>query len=118
MGRYKTEAAAERARAINPECEVICAELFFYIGDGGNVDFSDYDYVIDAIDTLAGKIAIVKACREAGTPVVSCMGAGNKLDPTAFEVTDIYKTSVCPLARAMRKLCRENGMRKAQSGIF
>ena len=96
LGRYKTEAAAERARAINPECEVTCRNCFFTSETAGTFDFSDYDYVIDAIDTLAGKIAIVKACREAGTPVVSCMGAGNKLDPTAFEVTDIYKTSVCP----------------------
>ena len=112
LGRYKTEAAAERARAINPECEVTCRNCFFTSETAESFDFSDYDYVIDAIDTLAGKIAIAKACQASGTPVVSCMGAGNKLDPTAFEVTDIYKTSVCPLARAMRKLCRENGIEK------
>ncbi len=112
LGRYKTEAAAERARAINPECEVTCRKCFFTSETAESFDFSDYDYVIDAIDTLAGKIAIAKACQASGTPVVSCMGAGNKLDPTAFEVTDIYKTSVCPLARAMRKLCRENGIEK------
>ena len=112
LGRYKTEAAAERARAINPECEVTCRNCFFTSETAESFDFSDYDYVIDAIDTLAGKIAIAKACQASGPPVVSCMGAGNKLDPTAFEVTDIYKTSVCPLARAMRKLCRENGIEK------
>ena len=73
--------------------------------------FADYDYVIEAIDTVSGKLAIVKACAAAKTPIVSCMGAGNKLDPTAFEVTDIYRTKVCPLAKVMRKLCRENGIK-------
>ena len=84
LGRYKTEAAAERARAINPECEVTCRNCFFTSETAESFDFSDYDYVIDAIDTLAGKIAIAKACQASGTPVVSCMGAGNKQDPTAF----------------------------------
>ena len=74
--------------------------------------FADYDYVIEAIDTVSGKLAIVKACAAAKTPIVSCMGAGNKLDSTAFEVTDIYRTKVCPLAKVMRKLCRENGIER------
>ncbi len=112
VGRLKTEVMEERIREINPDCVVRRRDCFFLPETAADFDFSVYDYVIDAIDTLAGKIAIVKACAEAGTPVVSCMGAGNKLDPAAFEVTDVYSTKVCPLAKAMRRLCRENGIEK------
>ena len=89
-----------------------CTIAFFLPGKAEEFPFSEWDYVVDAIDTLAGKIGIVKACARAGVPVISSMGAGNKLDPTAFVVSDIYRTKTCPLARAMRRLCRENGIEK------
>lgn len=112
VGRLKTEVAEERILSINPDCVVRRHDIFFLPETAAMFYFSLYDYVIDAIDTVSGKIAIVKACAAAGVPVVSCMGAGNKLDASAFEITDIYKTKVCPLAKVMRKLCRENGIEK------
>ncbi len=112
IGMRKTEAAERRVKAIFPGCAVRRYDCFFLPEKAAEFPFRDYDYVVDAIDTLAGKIGIVKACRDAGVPVISCMGAGNKLDPTAFVVSDIYDTKVCPLARAMRRLCRENGIEK------
>ena len=75
-------------------------------------DFTRYDYIIDAIDTVTGKLALARQAQDAGTPIISCMGAGNKLDPTAFEVADIYDTSICPLARIMRKECRARGIKR------
>lgn len=89
--------------------------LLFLPERAAEFPFAEYDYAVDAIDTLAGKIGIAKACAEAGVPVVSCMGAGNKLDPAAFRVSDIYSTKVCPLARAMRRLCRENGIERLKA---
>ena len=84
----------------------------FYLPETADAfDFSSYDYVVDAIDTVSGKLEIIKRANEAGVPVISCMGTGNKLDPTALEVADIYKTSVCPLAKVMRSLCRKNGIK-------
>lgn len=112
VGMQKTEAFAQRIRSISPDCRVICTNKFVLPENIDEFDFSDYDYVVDAIDTVGGKLAIVKKAYENGIPVISSMGAGNKLDPTAFEVTDIYKTSVCPLARVMRRLCKENGIKK------
>ncbi len=103
VGRYKTEVMKERIVDINPFCKVECFNVFFFHSCGDMPDFSVYDYVVDAIDTVSGKIEIIARAKRAGTPIISCMGAGNKLDPTRFEVADIDKTSVCPLARVMRR---------------
>ncbi|MCH5195859.1 MAG: tRNA threonylcarbamoyladenosine dehydratase [Oscillospiraceae bacterium] len=109
IGKYKADAAAERVSEINPEAKVRTFKTFYMPETAEQFDFSEYDYVIDAIDTVTGKIALVENAYAAGTPIISSMGAGNKLDPTAFEVADIYKTSVCPLARVMRyELKRRN----------
>ena len=108
LGQYKVDVAAERVADISPSCKVTTYRKFFLPENAGDFDFSLYDYVVDAIDTVSGKIALVEACGKAGVPVISAMGAGNKLDPAAFEVADISKTSVCPLARVMR---RELGLR-------
>ncbi len=108
VGKYKVDVAAERVADISPSCKVTTYRKFFLPENAGDFDFSRYDYVVDAIDTVSGKIALVEACEKAGVPVISAMGAGNKLDPAAFEVADISKTSVCPLARVMR---RELGLR-------
>lgn len=110
VGMYKTDAAALRIRDIDPGIETHCHTLFFTPETSGQFDFSSFDYVIDAIDTVTGKLELVSRCFEAGTPVVSCMGAGNKLDPTAFEVSDIFETSFDPLARIMRKELRRRGI--------
>ena len=103
IGRYKVEVMAERIHDINPACKVQARKLFFLPETQADFDFRQYDYVIDAVDTVTAKISLVLQCREAGTPIISSMGAGNKLNPAAFEVADIYKTSVDPLARVMRK---------------
>ncbi len=110
VGRYKADVAAERVLAINPECRVRARRCFYLPETAREFDFREYDYVIDAIDTVTGKLALVMAAREAGVPIISSMGAGNKLDPTAFAVADISKTSVCPLARIMRKELRARGI--------
>ena len=102
VGRYKVDAAEERLRDINPDVVITKHRVFFTPETAEQFDFSQYDYVVDAIDTVTGKIGLVLKAQEASTPIICSMGAGNKLDPTAFEVTDIYKTSVCPLARVMR----------------
>ena len=95
VGRYKADVAAERVLNINPECEVRAVKIFYMPETSGEFDFTRYDYIIDAIDTVKGKLALAQQAQDAGTPIISCMGAGNKLDPTAFEVADIYKTSIC-----------------------
>ena len=110
LGRLKVEVAAERVRDINPDCRVTARAVFYLPETKDSFDFSRYDYVVDCIDTVAGKLALVQQAQEAGTPVISAMGAGNKLDPTRFEVADIYDTSVCPLARVMRTECRRRGI--------
>ena len=102
LGRYKTEVARERVLDINPDAVVNVHNTFFLPENAGEFDFSSYNYVIDAIDTVKGKLGLIECCKAAGVPIISSMGAGNKLDPTKFEVADIYKTSVCPLARVMR----------------
>ena len=111
VGRAKAEVAKERVLAINPH---ICAnERSFYFNEStaDSLDFSGYDYVVDAIDSVADKLLIITRCQAAGTPVISCMGTGNKLNPMAFEVADIYKTSVCPLARVMRRELKSLGVK-------
>ncbi|MEC4272485.1 tRNA threonylcarbamoyladenosine dehydratase [Adlercreutzia sp. R25] len=110
VGRPKVEAAAERVRSINPACEVRPHQCFFLPETASQFDFAAYDYVIDAVDTVSAKIALVEAARAAVAPIVSSMGAGNKLDPTAFRVADIYETSVDPLARVMRRELRRRGI--------
>ena len=110
VGMPKVDAAEERIREINPDCTVhkLCQ---FYLPEM-EFDFAQYDYVIDAIDTVAGKLSIAEKCTAAETPVIAAMGAGNKIDPTKFVVTDIYKTSVCPLAAIMRRELRKRGVPK------
>lgn len=112
VGRYKTEVMKERILDINPKAEVIIKNSFFMPENSHEYAFSDYDYVVDAVDTVTAKIEIIVRCNESGTPVISSMGAGNKLDPTKFEVTDIYKTSVCPLARVMRYELKRRQIKK------
>ena len=110
VGMYKTEAMRERILSINPEAEVVCHSVFFDEKCKDVFDFSGYDYVIDAIDSLSAKIELIASAHSAGTKIISAMGAGNKLDPTLFEVSDISKTTVCPLARAVRIALRKRGI--------
>ena len=98
VGQYKVDVAKERIADINPDAIVRTYKTFYGPETAGEFDFTQYDYVIDAIDTVTGKIALVEQAKAANVPIISSMGAGNKMDPTAFRVTDIYKTSVCPLA--------------------
>lgn len=112
VGMYKVDAAEKRIHDINPECRVTCHKMFYMPETADKLDFSQYDYVVDAIDTVTGKIEIIMQAKAAGIPVISSMGAGNKVDPTAFEVADIYKTSVCPLARVMRYQLKRRGVKK------
>ena len=106
VGKYKVDVAEERVLEINPDCRVTAYKTFFLPDTRDQFDFSAFDYVIDAIDTVTGKLALIEAARAAGTPIICSMGAGNKTDPTAFRVADIYQTSVCPLARVIRTECR------------
>lgn len=110
VGQYKVEVAKERIKEINPNIIVNAYPMFYLPETANQFDFTKYDYVIDAIDTVTGKIALVEQANKAGVPIISSMGAGNKLDPTAFCVSDIYKTSVCPLARIMRRELKKRGI--------
>ena len=110
IGKYKVDVAAERIAEINPDCKVKAYKTFFLPETSTEFDFKEYDYIVDAIDTVTGKIAIIEKAKESGVPVISAMGAGNKVDPTAFEVADIKKTSVCPLARVMRRELAKRGI--------
>lgn len=112
LGQHKVDAAADRALDINPEITVRRHKCFFLPETADQFDFSQYDYVVDAIDTVSGKVEIILRAQAAGVPVISCMGAGNKLDPTRFRVADIYQTKVCPLARAMRGLLKKKGVKQ------
>lgn len=111
VGMPKVEAAAKRFKDINPDVVLNLHKVFFCPETENDFDFSKYDYVIDAIDTVTGKIGIIMKAKANNVPVISSMGAGNKLDPTAFEVADIYKTSVCPLARVMRTELKKRGVK-------
>ncbi|MBQ8137823.1 MAG: tRNA threonylcarbamoyladenosine dehydratase [Lachnospiraceae bacterium] len=111
IGQYKVDVAAERVHDINPDCLVTAHKTFFLPETQDQFDFNEYDYVVDAIDTVTGKLAIIEKAKEAGVPVISSMGAGNKLNPAMFEVADIYKTSVCPLAKVMRHECKKRGIK-------
>ncbi len=112
VGKSKVDVMQAHLHSINPDCVVNKHNKFVLPENIDEFDFSAYDYVADAIDTVSGKLAIIKKSYENNIPVISSMGAGNKLDPTRFEIADINKTSVCPLARVMRKLCKENGIKK------
>ncbi|MBE6673645.1 MAG: tRNA threonylcarbamoyladenosine dehydratase [Ruminococcaceae bacterium] len=112
VGRYKVDVMKERIYDINPSITVNAYNTFFTPETSSQFDLSKYDYVVDAIDTVSGKIELVLLCDKAGTPIISSMGAGNKLDPCAFTVSDIYKTSVCPLARVMRTELKKRGIKK------
>lgn len=114
IGKQKTEVAAARVKDINPEIKVRTHNVFFLPETADSFDFSLFDYVVDAIDTVSGKIALIESAKRANVPVISSMGTGNKLDPTVFEVADISKTSVCPLARVMRRELKKRGIEKVK----
>ena len=111
VGQYKVDVAAERIAEINPKAVVRKYKTFYTPETADQFDFSEYDYVVDAIDTVTGKIGLVLQAQAAGTPIISSMGAGNKLDPTAFQVADLFETSVCPLAKVMRKELSRRGVK-------
>lgn len=112
VGQYKVDVAQQRILEINPKAVVHTYKTFYSPQTAEQFDFSQYDYVVDAIDTVTGKLELVEQAEKAGVPIISSMGAGNKMDPTAFEVADIYETSVCPLARVMRKELKKRGIKK------
>lgn len=112
IGRDKVEVVKERILDINPQCEVTAHKCFYLPENADQFDFTRYDYVIDAIDTVTAKLHIIERCYKAGVPLISAMGAGNKLDPTKFVVTDIYKTKMDPLARVMRRELKKRGVKK------
>lgn len=114
VGRFKTEVMAERVRDIRPETTVTEYRCFFLPENADDYDFSPYDFIVDAVDTVSAKLAIVEKAQAAGVPVISCMGTGNKLDPSLLQLTDIAKTSGCPLARVMRRELRARGIEHLQ----
>lgn len=112
IGRHKVEVMRERILSINPDAEVTTHRCFYLPENAQDFDFSSYDYVVDAVDTVTAKLEIVMRAKESNIPVISCMGVGNKLNPTQLEIADIYKTSVCPLAKVMRRELRKRGVDK------
>lgn len=112
IGEYKVDVMEKRIKDINPACKVTKHKVFFMPETSSEFDFNMYDYVIDAIDTVSGKIELVIKCNETNTPIISSMGAGNKLYPEKFEISDIYKTSVCPLAKVIRQELKKRGIKK------
>ncbi len=112
VGQYKADVMKERILDINPKAEVEVRKCFYLPENAHEFDFSTYSYVVDAVDTVTAKIEIIMRAKEANVPVISCMGAGNKLDPTKFQVADIYKTSMCPLARVMRQELKKRRVKK------
>lgn len=112
IGKYKVEVARERILSINPRCKVTIHRCFYLPENASDFDFKDYDYVIDAVDTVTAKINLVMQAKESNANIISSMGAGNKLDPTGFIVSDIYKTSICPLAKVMRRELKKRGVKK------
>lgn len=112
IGRYKTDVMLERVKEINPDCQARAYKCFYLPETKDQFIFENYDYIVDAIDTVSGKIQLVLQAKEAKVPIISSMGAGNKLDPTGFEITDIYNTSVCPLAKVMRRELKKRGVEK------
>lgn len=114
VGKSKTQVAKERIRDINADILVHAYETFYNADTAGMFDFCGFDYIVDAIDTVSSKLLLIENAKRANTPIISCMGTGNKLDPTRFEITDISKTSVCPLAKVMRTELRKRGIRKVK----
>lgn len=112
VGMAKVDVIEERAKDINPNVKVTKHKVFYLPETADRFDFTQYDYIVDAIDTVSGKLALVENANKIGIPIISSMGAGNKLDPTKFEVADIYKTSVCRLAKVMRLECKKRGIKK------
>ena len=112
IGKYKVDVAKERILSINPKCKVTTYRCFYLPDNASEFDFSNYDYVIDAVDTVTAKINLVMQANESNVKIISSMGAGNKLDPTAFMVSDIYRTSVCPLAKVMRRELKKRNIKK------
>ena len=112
VGKYKVEVMRDRILEINPDCDVRVHKCFYLPETAAEFNFSDYDYVVDAVDTVTAKVTLVLEAQKAGVPIISCMGAGNKLDPSRFRVADIYKTQGCPLARVMRTALRKRGVKK------
>lgn len=112
VGKSKVEVAKDRILSINPQCEVTALNMFFLPENATEIDFTQYDYIVDAIDTVSAKLELAKISQNLGVPMISSMGTGNKLHPEMLEISDIYKTSVCPLARAMRNLCKKNRIKK------
>ena len=110
IGMAKVEAAKHRLRSINPHLKIHCYPIFYDFHSDDSLLFSGVDYVIDAIDSVSSKLLLVEKTAALGIPLISCMGTGNKLDPTSFRVSDIYQTKVCPLARVMRSECRKRGI--------
>lgn len=110
IGTYKTDAAKSRLTEINPQAEINAVKLFYGTDNADSVDLTRYDYVIDAVDTVTAKLELICRCTALGVPVISSMGAGNKLDPTRFIVSDIYRTEICPLARVMRRELKKRGV--------
>ena len=110
IGRSKVELACERVLDINPECRVLAHQTFYLPETADEFDFTQYDYVVDAIDTVTGKLELIQRANDSGVPIISSMGAGNKLDPTGFMVADIYDTEICPLAKVIRKECKKRGI--------
>ncbi|MCD8352775.1 MAG: tRNA threonylcarbamoyladenosine dehydratase, partial [Clostridiales bacterium] len=111
VGQYKADVMKERILEINPNAKVEVRKCFYLPENVGEFDFSHYSYVVDAVDIVTAKLEIVEQAQKCGVPVISCMGAGNKLDPTKFQVADIYDTTICPLAKVMRHECRKRGIR-------
>ena len=111
VGKYKTDVCAERVLSINPDINVTKKQMFFLPENAQNIDFTEFDYIVDAIDTLSAKICLAETASRLGIPIISSMGTGNKLNPAMLEVDDIYSTSVCPLARVMRTELRKRGIK-------
>lgn len=111
VGMDKTEAARLRVLDINPDCIIRTHKVFYTLDTADQFDFTQYDYIVDAIDTVTGKLQLVQRAYDTGTPIICCMGTGNKLDASAFQVADISKTSMCPLARVMRKELGKRGIK-------
>ena len=114
IGRDKVDVMKERISLINPECQVNARKCFYLPDTADSFDFTEYDYIVDAVDTVTAKLELVVRAKEAGTPIISCMGTGNKLDPSQFEICDISKTSVCPLARVMRRELKKRDIERGR----
>ena len=118
LGRSKAETALLRAKSINPDADITALDLFYCSDNADSVDFSAYDYVADCIDSVSSKLLIIQNCLQAGVPVISCMGTGNKMDPSLLRVDDISRTSVCPLARVMRRELRARGIENGVKVLY